>query len=211
MERAHAVPGMLRALEKHATVLAQVERRRHLEIIEGRRRVGLETALVVEDQDVAAPLPRPVLVGGEEEDVRRELAPGIAVRRYGAALPGVVPFHREDDLLARRETQHAAQERVIGLAVELGDELLPGLGDLHPLAVVQDAAVVGSLPEAALHADHALELRHVGERRAETLPALCGQGALHVRPRVRLLRLEGARRNALDTSGIEIGHGSSPS
>jgi hypothetical protein len=47
--------------------------------------MGFVTPLAVENEDIASPLARLVFVGGEKEDVRRELASGIAVQRNGVA------------------------------------------------------------------------------------------------------------------------------
>src|SRR5208337_1981110 len=170
LKRPDAMPGMLRALEKQAAVLPQVQGGRNLQVVEARSRVGFVAPLAVENQDVASPLARPVFVGGEEEDVSCELAPGIAVRRNGAALPSVIPLHRKNDFLVGSQPQHPAQEGIVGLSLQFGNKFLPRLGTDYPFPVVQDATIVRGLPVCSLDAYPALELRNVGKSLAELVP-----------------------------------------
>ena len=201
---------MFRALKEQAAVFAQIQRSRHLEVFERGRRMGLISPLVVQNQYVAAPFPRPVLVRGEEENVGGQLSAGVAVRRDGTALPGVIPLHRKNDLLVRFQIQHTAQERFILFALQFGDKRLPRLRHVHAFPIMQQTAIVRSLSVAPFHTHHALEIRHVGKRRAQAVPALRSQRVLHVRPGIRFLRPEGAGRNMVDTIQIEIIHSSSP-
>jgi hypothetical protein len=96
LQRAHAVPGVRRSLEEQAAVSPRVDRGADAEVVEGRARMGLPSPLVIQDQHFASPTRIPVLLGIEVEDVRGQLAPGVAVRRNGTTLPGKVPLHGQD-------------------------------------------------------------------------------------------------------------------
>src|SRR5262249_12356684 len=118
------MPGLLPAHEQHAVVPHRGRRQDAVEVLESRRRIGLEAALVVEDQRLAAPFDAPVLGGVEIEDVGPKLAPGIAVRRYRAAVRRVVPVQHESQ---RAAPEHALDKSAIGRGADLTDERPPRL------------------------------------------------------------------------------------
>src|SRR6185295_7353564 len=94
------------------------------EILELRRRIGEEAAVVVEDEGLAAPVGLPVLIGVEVEDMRSELAAGIAVGRDRTTVRRIMPVQDDPQ---RPAAEHALEEAAIGRAAEFVDKVPPGL------------------------------------------------------------------------------------
>src|SRR5271157_162884 len=152
--------------------------------------MSLEASSVVHDQDAASPARFPVRYRIEVEDVGAQLAAGVAVRRDAATLPRVVPLQSEDKARALAKTEHAADQRLVSLAVKLRDEVLPRFCEIETWVVMQDVPVVITLPEGAFHTDPAIKHRGIRQSLAKEFVTLSGQDSLNLDPWVGLLSLK---------------------
>src|SRR5208282_3575669 len=166
----------------------------------------LQTSAVVHDQDAASPARFPIRFRIEVEDVGAQLPPAVPARRDAATLPRVIPLQGEDKARALAKTEHAADQRLVRLAVKLRDEVLPRLREIQTRMVMQDVPVVITLPEGAFHTDPAIEHRGIRQSLAEEVMTLRSQDSLNVDPGVGLLSLKGFVRDPLDTLAIQVLH-----
>ena len=94
--------------------------------------------------------------------------------------------------------------------VVIPDERVPGLGQLEPLVILEPQAVVGLLPVGPLDPEHRIELRRVGQGRAQALEALVRENANRVDERVRLLGEKRRRVDRIESLDIQVFHFHSP-
>ena len=102
------------------------------------------------------------------------------------------------------------EKRLVGLALKLGDELLPRSRQGHPWPVVQQETVLVALPIGTWNLDLLLEHGRLRKRGAEILEALEGQRVVKIDPRIGLPPLERFRDHALETRTIQILHDLTP-
>src|SRR5208282_289186 len=145
---------MWRALEEQTSIPEWFQRGSNAQVIEARSRMGLESPVAVEDQNLASPTGVPICFRIEIEDMGCQLASCIAMRRHRTTLPRVIPFERGDEC---SRTQHLAKERLVHLALKFRDEFLPRLRHLQARVVVQQVALVRGLPVGAFNADLSVE------------------------------------------------------
>jgi len=97
-----------------------------------------------------------------------------------------------------------------GIALQLGDKFLPGPRQLNTRSVMQDVAIVGSLPIAAFDPNLAIEFLHFRHGCAQTLKTLLRQRRGNADPGIGLPRPKNFRGKGLDMSRVEIGQTKPP-
>src|SRR5260221_9669653 len=137
-------------------------------------------ALVVQDERLSTPGRVPVAGGVEIEDVRSELALGIAVRGDGAAHRNVVPVEAQPQ---EPPAKHSPEKAAVALAAKLADEFPPGLGDLETLVVVQGVTVMGQLAVRTGNSEIGSETGDFRQGGQEPLVSSLSQEAFRVHPR----------------------------
>lgn len=108
------MPGVLRSLKKQTLIAPWNQRGGDCQIIESRGRMGFETFLVVQNQDLASPIHVPIRFGVEIKNMRSQLASGIAVGRDGTTLPGVVPLQGQDEF---PRAKHPAKKGLVSFSM----------------------------------------------------------------------------------------------
>src|SRR6056297_3991077 len=143
----YAMPGVALALEQERAVAHGIRRPGPVEIVEIRRAGPGETPAVVEDDGFPAPVSAPLLGRIEIEDMRADLALGIAVRRNRGAARCEMPVVGESEAAG---VEQSRQPALVDRAVEFRDQLVPGRMDVQVSVVFQRIAIVRCLAMGAL-------------------------------------------------------------
>ncbi len=204
VDLAHPVPGVAPAPEQQAAVVDGLRGILGVEILEGGGVLRLDAAAVVEHYRFAAPVRVPVIFRVQVENLRADLALGVAVGCDHAAIGGVVPVEAEAH---GADSQQPAHEVAVHRSAHLVDQGLPGLGQLHAILVVQHVAVVGALAVFALLAEEGAEFADVGHGLQQFRVAFRHDEVLGVHPGVGVLPLEARGLDGVQHAGVQVADG----
>jgi len=197
----NTVPRILLPRKQQAAVSKRTRVYRVFEVLKVRCRVRIKASMVIQNDRFSSPGYIPVFLRTEVEDMRPQLALGIAVGGHRTAIRGVMQVKIEREGGGLEETLY---ESPIGPSFQLGNKLFPRRGNRRIRTPFKRIAVMTLLTILALGVKSAFEKRDIGERLLQTLVPFVGQKTLRIDPRVRLLRLEHLRINLVEPLDIEI-------